>query len=82
MAESGDKVARCITTHGGGMIHPSGERDLTDREFACLQGFPLEHRFGKVSVKKQIGNAVPPTMARVILDEVRRALMKADGLSK
>ena len=62
------------------MIHPSGERDLTDREFACLQGFPLEHKFGKTSVKKQIGNAVPPVVARLVLVEVKKALLKADGL--
>ncbi|KAG7008526.1 hypothetical protein G7Y79_00005g016670 [Physcia stellaris] len=79
--ESGDKLARCITTQGGGLIHPSGQRDLTDREFACLQGFPLEHRFGKTNVKKQIGNAVPPVVARVILGEVVEGLRRADGLS-
>lgn len=44
---NGDALARCITTTGGHMIHPSGTRDFTHREFACLQGFPLEHRFGK-----------------------------------
>ena len=62
------------------MIHPDGHRDLTDREFACLQGFPLEQKFGTMSVKKQIGNAVPPVVARVILEGVRRALEKVDGV--
>lgn len=64
------------------MIHPSGTRDLTDREFACLQGFPLEHSFGKTGVKKQIGNAVPPVVARVILGEVAEGLRRVDGLSE
>jgi site-specific DNA-cytosine methylase len=31
-------------------------------------------------VKKQIGNAVPPAVATVLLEEVKRALLKADGL--
>ena len=61
------------------MIHPSGTRDFTHREFACLQGFPLEHRFGSTSVKKQIGNAVPPPVARAILERVKKALMEEDG---
>lgn len=36
--------------------------------------------FSDVAVKKQIGNAVPPVVARAILEEVKRGLMKADGL--
>lgn len=62
------------------MIHPSGRRDLTDREFACLQGFPLQQRFGRTSVKKQVGNAVPPGVAGAILGEVGRALGRVDGV--
>lgn len=78
--QSGDKTATCITTSGGGIIHPSGKRDYTHREFACLQSFPLCHKFGASGVKKQIGNAVPPTMARILLETVKNALWKADGL--
>ncbi|KAI9833796.1 MAG: hypothetical protein M1819_003531 [Sarea resinae] len=69
-----------ITTSGGGNIHPSGARDLTHRELACLQGFPLEHKFGLVCVKKQIGNAVPPSVAKVLLEHIKKALRKADGI--
>ena len=78
--QSGDKIATCVTTSGGGIIHPSGERDYTHREFACLQSFPLGHKFGASGVKKQIGNAVPPTMAKILLETVVKALLKADGL--
>jgi len=63
------------------LIHSSGQRDFTNCEFACLQKFPLEHRFGKTNVKKQIGNAVPPVVARVILGEVVGALRRVDGVS-
>ena len=76
----GDRLSRCITTSGGGNIHPSGKRAYTLRELACLQSFPLEHEFGLKGVKSQIGNAVPPVLARLILDEVRKSLIKADGL--
>jgi len=78
----GNTLARCITTSGGGMIHPSGMRDFTHREFACLQGFPMEHTFGTTGVRKQIGNAVPPIVARAMLESVRKALTKEDGVSE
>lgn len=60
--------------------HPSGTRCFTDRELACLQGFPLEHHFGPRGVKKQIGNAVPPVVAKVFFQQIIRALRIADGL--
>jgi len=79
--KSGDKIATCITTNGGvGNIHPSGKRDYTHREFACLQSFPLGHKFAGKGVKRQIGNAVPPVVGTVLLEEVKRSLLKADGL--
>jgi DNA (cytosine-5)-methyltransferase 1 len=69
-----------MTTSGAGMIHPNGRRSMTLREFACLQGFPLEHKFSTSGVKRQIGNAVPPVVAKALLQEVKKSLMKADGL--
>ena len=78
--QSGDKIATCVTTSGGGINHPSGKRDYTNREFACLQSFPLGHKFGASGVKKQTGNAVPPTVARMLMESVINALLKADGL--
>jgi len=69
----------CITCSGGGNYHPSGKRDLTLREYACLQGFPLEHKFGPARVKKQIGNAVPPSFAEILFEEIKKTLLKADG---
>jgi len=78
----GNSLARCITTSGGGMRHPSGVRDFTHREFACLQGFPLGHVFGARGVRRQIGNAVPPVVGRALLESVRRALMREDGVDE
>lgn len=78
--QSGDKIATCVTTSGGGIIHPSGKRDYTHREFACLQSFPLGHKFGASGVKKQVGNAVPPIVGMILLETVQNALLQADGL--
>jgi DNA (cytosine-5)-methyltransferase 1 len=78
---SGDSIApRCITTHGGQNYHPSGKRGFTNREYACLQGFPMNHQFSQVNVKKQIGNAVPPCIAKVLFSWIKMALEKADGI--
>lgn len=71
----------CITTGNSG-VHPSGKRDFTHREIACLQGIPLEHKFSTTGVKRQIGNAVPSIVAKALLEEIKNALQKADGLEE
>lgn len=73
-------LSRCITTSGGQNYHPSG-RDFTLREYACLQGFPRRYQFvgGITDVKRQIGNAVPPSVGKIFLAEFKRALMEADN---
>ncbi|KAL8953598.1 MAG: hypothetical protein Q9222_000524 [Ikaeria aurantiellina] len=76
---NGDLPLRnCITTSGGLDVHPSGQRAFTDRELACLQGFPLEHQFGNTRVKLQIGNAVPPVFARKLCEHIRKWLEDVD----
>lgn len=54
--------------HGGVNIHPKKSRVLTARELAALQSFPDDFIFS--GTKKwqllQIGNAVPPLMAKAI----------------
>jgi DNA (cytosine-5)-methyltransferase 1 len=72
-------LPRTMTTHGGN-YHPSGERGFTVREYAALQGFPLEHVFEGSGRKRQIGNAVPPCVARVLFESVRRDLDRVDGV--
>jgi DNA (cytosine-5)-methyltransferase 1 len=49
-------------------IHPFQHRGLTPREGARLQTFPDSYRFdgGLVSVRQQIGNAVPPYLAEAL----------------
>lgn len=77
----GNTQAFCVTAAASGLYHPSGKRSFTHREIAGLQGFPLEHKFSDWQVRRQIGNAVPPIFATALLKEVKRALMKADGVS-
>jgi len=52
----------------GRYLHPQADRPITHREAARFQGFPDDFVFcgRKISVAKQIGNAVPPPMAEVI----------------
>lgn len=46
--------------------HPEQHRAITPREAARLQGFPDSYRFlgNRMDVRTQVGNAVPPPMAR------------------
>ncbi|KAL8663261.1 MAG: hypothetical protein Q9202_004010 [Teloschistes flavicans] len=74
-------LRNCITTAGSLDVHPNGQRSFTDRELACLQGFPLEHVFAHTKVKTQIGNAVPPLVFQVFFSHIRQALEQADGLA-
>ena len=71
-----------ITCSKGVSYHPSGTRGFTLREIACLQGFPLEHEFrgSKIEIRKQIGNAVPPIVAKIFLEQIIWALKEADGV--
>lgn len=56
--------------------HPEQHRSLTLREGARLQGFADSFRFfgTRYDVRLQIGNAVPPPLAKVAGDAIRRIL--------
>jgi len=58
-------------------IHPKHNRGLTTREGARLQSFPDSYRFHGTRIKRnlQIGNAVPPLLAKVIGESLRDALL-------
>lgn len=61
-------TTRCISLSNGRFGHPSQNRAISVREAACLQTFPKFYRFSGTlaSRARQIGNAVPPLMARQI----------------
>jgi DNA (cytosine-5)-methyltransferase 1 len=64
----------------GRYLHPSQHRPITHREAARLQSFPDSFRFigSKIEIAKQIGNAVPPLLARRVAECVR-AMLTAHG---
>ncbi|PFH62761.1 hypothetical protein XA68_11984 [Ophiocordyceps unilateralis] len=70
-----------ITTGAANLYHPSGRRELTLREYACLQGFPHHHRFrgNMTHIRKQIGNAFPPNTVTVLYRHLQQWLLKEDG---
>ncbi|MBY0001443.1 DNA cytosine methyltransferase [Priestia aryabhattai] len=70
-----DYPSYTVTGSGGGgthMYHYDEPRALTSRERARLQTFPDDFIFvgGKESVRKQVGMAVPPLGAQVIVEAV------------
>ncbi|CAH0120687.1 Modification methylase HaeIII [Paenibacillus sp. CECT 9249] len=64
--------------------HPLYNRPLTPREAARLQGFPDSYRFygTKHDVRHQIGNAVPPLLAKAIGLEIIKCLEIEDSMNE
>jgi DNA (cytosine-5)-methyltransferase 1 len=54
-------------------LHPTKNRMITNREAGILQSFPLDFKFSenKHVAIKQIGNAVPPLLARFIANLIK-----------
>ncbi|WP_369068369.1 DNA cytosine methyltransferase [Kineococcus terrestris] len=60
----------------GRYLHPEEHRAITHYEAALLQGFPADFRWcgSKASIARQIGNAVPPPLARAIAEHLAARL--------
>jgi len=74
---SWDDVAPTITARfdsftRGMFGHPEQVRSISLREGALLQSFPLDFKFSgsKVEIARQIGNAVPPKLAKLIGESI------------
>ena len=72
-----DSVSPTIDTRfdassNGTNNHPYLNRAITPREAARLQSFDDDFVFigAKVQIRQQIGNAVPPLMAKAIADKI------------
>jgi DNA (cytosine-5)-methyltransferase 1 len=71
-----DDLSRTITAHiakdGYWYIHPAEHRTLTVREAARIQTFPDSFRFfgTRSDAFRQIGNAVPPILGRVVAESI------------
>ncbi|KAK1986132.1 C-5 cytosine-specific DNA methylase [Colletotrichum cereale] len=77
-------LRRCVTCSGGQNMHWSNTRSYTVREFASLQGFPVWHQFAdapKSALKKQIGNAFPACVVRLLYEHLKNWLLVEDGLA-
>ncbi|WP_081002114.1 DNA cytosine methyltransferase [Pseudomonas protegens] len=61
-------TTKCLSYSNGRFGHPSQMRGISLREAASLQTFPRSYRFfGSLQSRaRQVGNAVPPLMARRI----------------
>jgi len=62
--------------------HPWKDRPLTPREAAKIQGFPNNYEFSgtRADIRSQIGNAVPPPLAKAIGMEIGKCLLIEDKL--
>jgi DNA (cytosine-5)-methyltransferase 1 len=84
---SWDERSRTVTAHiakdGYWYIHPEEARTLTVRETARLQTFPDNYRFAgtRSDAFRQIGNAVPPALARAIGEAILGAIRRRPSSS-
>ena len=67
---------RFDTPSNGRNSHPYLNRSITPREAARIQSFPDNFIFygNKCSICKQIGNAVPPLLAKAIGEHIKKVL--------
>jgi DNA (cytosine-5)-methyltransferase 1 len=77
---SGTILTRC-DPHWGSFFHYSQDRIISVREAARIQSFPDWFRFtGSCTDQyKQVGNAVPPLLAKVIAQHIRHLLESAQS---
>ena len=70
------KPSICITGDMRKVFHYNQNRALSVRELARIQSFPDSFIFegNKISQQQQVGNAVPPLMAKAIAEEIKEML--------
>lgn len=69
--------------HWGAYIHPEQQRAISVREAARLQSFPDSFEFfgSKTEQYIQVGNAVPPLLARAIGSQLRKCITQVRKLA-
>ena len=63
-------------------LHPTKDRMITIREAGLLQSFPMDFKFSsnKAVAIKQIGNAVPPLLARSLANLIKNDIVNKNTL--
>ena len=76
-------TTRCISYSNGRFGHPEQDRAISIREAASLQTFPENFVFegSMASMARQIGNAVPVRLAKVIGEQFIKHLQKVERLT-
>ena len=84
-----DEVSPTIDTRfdassNGTNNHPYLNRAITPREAARIQSFDDKFIFygSKIYVRRQIGNAVPPLLAKAIADQIDKSFVDEDEQEK
>lgn len=62
----------------GPFLHPTEDRSLSIREAARLMTFPDRYEFVGTSIPRQIGNAVPPLLAKAVGEHIIKLLAKSE----
>lgn len=75
---SGTILTKC-DPHWGSFFHYEQDRALTVREAARIQSFPDTYRFygSRVTQYEQVGNAVPPLLAKTLAEHIKRTILPA-----
>ena len=62
-----------VPGHSNFPVHPREDRSITVREAATITGFPIDYKFVGNHTKRceQVGNAVPPPLAKAIGTQVK-----------
>ena len=78
------KPSVCVTGDMRKIFHYEQNRALTARELARIQSFPDDFVFEgtSIQIQQQIGNAVPPILAKKIAEQVEEALDKCQIIQK
>jgi DNA (cytosine-5)-methyltransferase 1 len=79
-------TTQCLGIGNGRFGHPEQNRAISVREAALLQTFPLKFRFVAptkpvigIHLARQIGNAVPVRLGRIIARSIKRHLQAVDA---
>ncbi len=78
------RLGQSSTSLRRGYLHPQQHRPITHREAARFQSFPDDFQFTgtKIEIAKQIGNAVPPLLAKAVAATVYEIVVAIKGKKK